>query len=295
MKILYGPEIFPRNMREDGPPPWKPLRLIAHGGGIQTTAMSILWARGDLSFDAAVMANVGDDSENPETIAYIEQYMKPYMRKHNLPFYIVQKTRKDGSLDTIYQRLMRPTKSIGIPVKMSGNGAPGRRSCTFDFKIEQLDQFCRRFRDGHDVHMAIGFTLDEVERVKPNTDEETPWKENIWPLLDEMPKALTRQDCINIILSEGMPLPPKSACIWCPFHRPKHWQWMRIHRPVLFWQSVDLERFINAKRAALGLDPVYFHRKLVPLDQATTDHEQLELFGAEEEEEIGCEHGVCMI
>jgi len=132
-----------------------------------------------------------------------------------------------------------------------------------------------------------------VQRVKANVDPDTlAWKENAFPLIMEVEKPLTRQDCINIIERAGLLVPPKSACVFCPFHSLKRWQDMRTNASKQFWYSVDLEKFINERRTTLGLDPVWFSSKLIPLDQATTDYEQCLLF--EESEDI-CDSGYCFV
>jgi hypothetical protein len=176
---------------------------------------------------------------------------------------------------------------------MSGSGAPGRRSCTYDFKVAVVDkELKRRGAQETGAIVGIGISLDEVERVKPNMDPKTvAWKENTFPLIMDVPKPLTRQDCINIILKEGLPLPPKSACVFCPYHTLRTWQEMRIHEPEQFWYCVALERFLNERRKVLGLDPVWFCSKLKPLDEATTDYVQESLFEPQEM----CDSGYCFL
>src|SRR5579859_6220656 len=47
-----------------------PIRIISSGCGIQSFVMQELLHQGLLKFDAVIHVNVGDDSENPATIAY---------------------------------------------------------------------------------------------------------------------------------------------------------------------------------------------------------------------------------
>jgi hypothetical protein len=93
------------------------------------------------------MANVGEDSENPKTLAYFHEVALPYAQSHGIELLELRKMRqvkKDGTKtmeqETIYGRLIRfNSRSIGIPVRMS-NGAPGTRQCTVDFKIHVVDK-----------------------------------------------------------------------------------------------------------------------------------------------------------
>ncbi len=45
------------------------MRVISYGGGVQSTALLVLANRGEIRYvDAALFANVGDDSEDPDTL-----------------------------------------------------------------------------------------------------------------------------------------------------------------------------------------------------------------------------------
>lgn len=308
------------------------IRVFSYGGGVQSTAALVLAAQGKINFQTFLFCNVGADSENPKTITYLHEVAKPFALAHGLEIIELQKTRRDGSSETIYQRLTRPgSRSIGIPVRMNGNGAPGRRSCTYDFKIAVVDKWIKEQvlkrpvesredriqaflvnalvaptfalaiakSDAVHEHMPIkvqvglGISLDEIERMKPNMDQDTvAWKENVFPLLTEVPRPLTRIDCMQVIASAGLAVPPQSACIFCPFHTLAKWQRMRQEEPDQFWRAADLEAFINRKRAALGLDPVWLCRKLKPLAEATTALHQSSLF---DETPDACESGYCMV
>src|SRR5262245_2352683 len=99
------------------------MKVISYGGGWQSNALLVLAAQGLIDYRFFVFCNVGADSENPKTIAYVNEIAKPYALKHGLTFIELQKTRRDGTPDTLYQRLTRPgSRSIGIPVRMSGSG-----------------------------------------------------------------------------------------------------------------------------------------------------------------------------
>ena len=48
------------------------MRVISYGGGVQSPALLVMAARGELGkVDAALFCNVGDDSEHPETLEYV--------------------------------------------------------------------------------------------------------------------------------------------------------------------------------------------------------------------------------
>lgn len=103
---------------------------------------------------------------------------------------------------------------------------------------------------------------------------------------------ISRNGCANIILREGLPLPPKSACWFCPYHTLQKWQEMRDREPELFERAATLEKLINDRREALGRDPVWLTRKLLPLHQATSDEATPSLFDLGDD---NCESGYCMV
>lgn len=268
------------------------MKIFSYGGGVQSTAALVLAAQGKIDYPTFLFCNVGNDSEHPETLKYVHEVAMPFAQAHGITLIELHKTRF-GEPETLYQRLTRPGgRSIGIPVRMNGNGAPGRRSCTYDFKIAVVDKWLiEQGARGSGAQVGLGISLDEIQRMKPNTDEDTQWKENVFPLIMDVPKPLTRQDCLNIIRHAGLPIPPKSACIFCPFHTLRKWQEMRTHEPEHFLYAANLEKFINEKRKAQGMPPVWFSSKLVPLEQATTAYRQESLFSEEDEE---CE-GYCFV
>jgi len=294
------------------------LRIISYGGGVQSTALCILAAQGKLDdimggpVDAAVFANVGDDSEHPDTLDYVRDIMIPWSKQNGLNIIeICRKTKNDSQ--TLMQTMVNSETSIPIPVKMP-NGAPGKRSCTVNFKIRTIHKWIKsqgvsfksqsgernhqsklnkklvdeiRFRynseekisirklaieysvsksqihdivsnvywnDNEDtfVVVAIGISTDEIQRI--NKKNEEPYEIAIYPLIE---LGLDRDDCKQIIADAGLPVPPKSACFFCPFHGKDYWKDMRDNRPDLWEKTVSLENFLNKKRQNLGKDDIF--------------------------------------
>lgn len=265
------------------------ITVFSFGGGIQSTAALVLAAQGKLDYRTFLFCNVGDDSEHPATLAYVHNVAMPYAQAHNIALIELQKHQKNGQSDSVLQRLERSASSIGIPVRMA-NGAPGNRTCTVDFKVRVVDAWLRKQgAKKQGAIVGIGFSLDEVLRMKPNTDKETmAWKENAFPLVD---LRLDRAACTAIIAGAGLPIPPKSSCYFCPFHSPRKWQEMREDEPVLFAKSVALEQFINERRERLGKDHVWLTRFNKPLDKVTTD-EATQAYLWEDQQ---CDSGYCFL
>jgi hypothetical protein len=261
------------------------IRVNSFGGGIQSVAALVLQAQGRISYDAFVFSNVGADSENPDTLTYYEQYAKPFAEAHGIPLVEVGKLRFEEP-DTLYQTLMRDDRSIHIPAYMA-TGAPGQRSCTHKFKIEVVARWIRL--QGHrEATVGLNISTDEIERAHtPQWQDISGIKEIVeYPLID---LRISRNDCRKLITEAGLPVPPKSACYFCPFHSRHNWVMLKTEHPELFQKAVEIERFLNYKREKIGKDQVYLHPNLVPLDQAVGD--QSNFFGIVD----NCESGYCMV
>jgi hypothetical protein len=122
-----------------------------------------------------------------------------------------------------------------------------------------------------------GIDLQILHRTRRNGDPETLWQRLNKPgsrsidipvrmagtaapgnpLLD---LRLRRTDCIGIIRDAGLPVPPKSACWFCPLHSPEDWADMRRSDPDLFARACDLEDQLIQRRGQLDKDPVYLTR-----------------------------------
>lgn len=265
------------------------LTIFSYGGGVQSTAALVLAAQGKIAYSTFLFCNVGDDSENPETLTYVNEIARPYALAHHLEFIELQKKRRNGEMDTIYGRLTRPeSRSIGIPIRMS-NGAPGNRTCTADFKILVVARWTKRQGATKEAPATIGLgiSLDEFQRMR--NDSGIAHERLAYPLID---LRLDRSACMEIIRHAGLPVPPKSSCWFCPFHTLAVWQTMRHEQPDVFEKAVKLEQTINARRLQQGRDQVWLTRKLKPLEKATTDHVQASLF---DDDEPPCESGYCMV
>lgn len=275
------------------------LATISYGGGVQSTALLVLAATGRIPFSTFLFCNVGDDSEHPATLAYVEAVAKPYAAANGIDLQELQRTRRDGSTETLMQRLVDPrpcracagigqladpdracsacegtgkveSRSLPIPVRMS-NGAPGNRSCTADFKIRVVSRWLKAHgaTADHPATVGIGISLDEIQRA--NTRVKDEWERVVYPLIGigiDTGLQLRRDDCMRIIRDAGLPVPPKSSCFFCPFHRPAAWADLARETPELFEKAVALEETLNARRERLGKDPVFLTRFNMPLGQA---------------------------
>lgn len=304
------------------------IRSISYGGGVQSTALLVLAAQGRIDFPLFLMANVGDDSEHPDTLMYVREIAMPYAEKHGIELVMLDRKRRDGTTETLWQRLMDArtcknckgtgsvftnhhddesaecdtcsgagvieSRSLPIPVRMS-NGAPGNRSCTADFKIRVIGKELKRRGASKDnpAVIGIGISLDEIQRA--NARKVEPHERIVYPLVgigEETGLKMTRTDCMRVIREAGIPVPPKSSCFFCPFHRPTAWADLARETPDLFEKSVQLEETLNARRDTLGKDHVFLTRFGIPLREAI-DTEQELIPWADDPAAGSCDSGWC--
>ncbi|MDK0520355.1 phosphoadenosine phosphosulfate reductase [Streptomyces sp. ML-6] len=256
---------------------------------MQSTALLVLAAQRRIDFPLFLMANVGDDSENPGTLRYVEEYARPYAAEHGIELVVLDRVKRDGTTETLLGRLTREgSRSLPIPVRMS-NGAPGTRRCTADFKIKVTAKELKRrgATAAAPATIGIGISVDEIHRANNRRTE--PHELITYPLLD---LGLRRTDCVRIISEAGLPVPPKSSCYFCPFHRPETWHDMRRNEPDLFEKSCQLEELLNERRDELGKDHVYLTRFGRPLREAIPDG--VDLLPMFDEADGLCDSGWCM-
>jgi hypothetical protein len=262
--------------------------VFSCGGGVQSTACLVLAAQGRIPYRTFIFANVGDKAEDPRTIAYVREVLKPYAAEHGIEWVDVQRRRRDGTPVDLFDDLRRPVRAINIPVRMA-NGAPGRRNCTTEFKIKPIAKWIKRHAPG--CTLGKGISTDEPHRATPT--RESDGYASAYPLIE---LGISRADCLRLVADAGLPQPPKSSCWFCPYKTTDQWVAMRKDRPELFMGAALLERYLNEKRQQLGRDPVYISgigaRRGLPVDQAIPD--QLGLFPEWIDEQDGCESGYCM-
>lgn len=265
------------------------LRSFSFGGGVQSTAALVLAAQGRIDFPLFLFSNVGDDSENPATLRYVEEYAKPYAAEHGIELVELERVMvRSGESRTLWQELTREgSKSLKIPVRMS-NGAPGTRSCTADYKIKVIARELKRrgATPENPATIGIGISVDEIHRANNRITE--PHERIIYPLLD---LGLRRIDCMRVIREGGLPVPPKSSCFFCPFHRPETWHDMRREQPAEFEKACQLEELLNERRDELGKDHVWLTRFNKPLREAIPDG--VDLLPMFDEADGNCDSGYC--
>ena len=190
--------------------------ILSFGGGVNSVALMILLLRQGLPLDEVVFADTG--GEVPETYEYLPT-AQAYLNAHGVPFTVLRRPSGRDLYDTCWKRRVFPSAIW--------------RWSTRDFKVLPIFRYYRSL-GGH-IHQSLAIAYDELERMK---DSRVPYVTNYYPLVDQ---RITRQGCIDIIESEGLPVPVKSGCYFCPFNSLDRWQWLHQRHPELYDKAVALE------------------------------------------------------
>ena len=258
------------------------IRSISYGGGVQSTAMLVLAAQGDIDVDVVLFANVGERSEHPDTLRFVREVAMPYAAEHGIELLELRRTRRDGTVEDLRDRL--DAGRTAIPVRRTKEGPPMSRSCTADFKIDVVGKELKRrgATPENPATVNIGISVDEIQRAKTGVDPRSPYQIRAYPLLD---LGLHRSDCRKVIDDAGLPVPPKSSCFFCPFHDREAWRRLKRETPHLFDEACQIEAHLTA--SSKDGRPVFLTRAGVPL--ADTIDDQLTLDGMD-----ACDTGWCM-
>jgi hypothetical protein len=251
-------------------PPATQWDIISLGGGVQSSAMALMAAVGDITPmpQAAIFADT--QAEPKEVYLWLDWLEK------QLPFPVHRVTA--GSLADMEMQI-RVSKKSGKTYKKSEIPAFGKnpdgskgilgRKCTRDFKIQPIKvkarEICgvKRGQKNITVTQWIGISYDEMGRA---TASREPWSQTRFPLLE---KEITREGCLEWMKAHGYPEPPRSACLFCPFHSDHEWQRIK-GGDAAEWQYVqDFEKQLqaSAEKCQVMRSVPFLHPSLVPIGE----------------------------
>jgi hypothetical protein len=154
-----------------------------------------------------------------------------------------------------------------------------RRQCTGAWKInpvrKEINKYLRSV--GLPVRktkrvMWLGITTDEWQRIRDSSFKNTT---NAYPLLD---KGMSRQDCIDWLLSNSLEVPPKSACVMCPYQNKGRYKKMVLENGYDWKVATYFDEEIRLRRNTDGSlnSPMYVHPSCVPLKDISFEELEVE-------------------
>lgn len=256
------------------------IKVISLGWGVQSWTLAAMSALGEL--DPVDVVLHSDTTWERQVTYDFAKWGTAWLEKKGIKVVTVS----DESTSRIEENTLNvfiPARTVHRDGKSSGLLS---RQCTDRWKIRPNRRWLRS--EGiTKAEMWLGISLDEIHRAK---DSQVGWITNRFPLLE---KKMTRQDCINWLKNHSLPVPPKSSCVFCPYHSRQVWADMKREGGSDWEIAVQIDEIIREKR------PDYFsyvHPDLIPL----TEIKIAEDFGATQLNFVDtvdaeCDSGYCFL
>jgi len=267
------------------PPPPTQWNVLNLGAGVQSSTLALMAARGEITPmpDFAVFA---DTQAEPQSVYDWLDWLEK-----ELPFPVYRVTKGNLTDDSLAVKIRKsdgPRSKAGdetvrrlIPVfgimpDGKVTAAIGRK-CTADYKIapiiKEIRQRCQIRHGQKDITVTqwIGISWDEIQRMK---NPSHPWTQHRWPLIE---KRMQRHQCLQWMKDNGYPEPPRSACVYCPFHSDTEWKRLRDNEPDEFLKAVEFDKKIRQtykRHDPTMLMEIYLHNSCKPLDEVDFDSDE---------------------
>jgi hypothetical protein len=220
--------------------------VVAYGAGVDSTAILVQFARLGIRPDAILFADVGN--ENPYTYAYLTE-LAPWLAEQGFPpvTTVTLGTITSGRKETAGQKYRTLEEQCLLHETLPALAFGGRRGCSQKWKHEPQNRWVRSWkpaqsawRRGYLVTKFIGYDSGPVDVGRPDIPSDAEYS-YLYPLREW---GWDRVRCQKEIAAEGLPVPPKSACFFCPSSKP--WE-------IRQWAEIDpelLRRIIRAEATA---------------------------------------------
>lgn len=245
------------------PYPWEPydpsaydLRYLSLGAGVQSSTLLALSALGLYGVPRVDVAIFADTQDEPKWV---------YEHLWQLAEWA---DTKGVRVDIVTAGRLSECKWVYIPSYTLSDGKPSitKRQCTHKYKIVPIVRRARqllginpRERKIKTMGLSVqGISYDELTRMK---DSREKFIHIEYPLIR---LGWTRHHCEEWWKANmPMPLPRKSACVYCPFR--SNAEWRDIKEDSDAWAlAVQYDSHIRSEKSPLR-KPTYLHRSLKPI------------------------------
>jgi hypothetical protein len=266
----------------------EPIHILSLGAGVQSSTLALMASHGEIT-PIPTCGVFADTKAEPEKV-----YVWLDWLEKQLPYPVHRVSKGDLMAESLRKRVNqttgKPYYSTYIPAFVKTDTGRGmlHRKCTYDFKVlelvkaarriagDRLKQWRKQYPKKVILQLAdsgqkppplviqwIGISTDEASRMKPSRE---PWIAHRFPLVEH---GMSRQSCLKWMRQHGYPEPPKSACVFCPYHNDSLWSEMKLKSPNDFKRAVDYELAFQKVCSDGGSQKVpYLHSSLVSLSEA---------------------------
>lgn len=218
--------------------------VVSYGGGTNSVAMLIGMRNRGLIPELILFSDTG--GEKPHTYEHIE-LMQKWCVNNNFPkITVIKATGKTLEQDCLDRKAL-PSIAYGF------------KTCSQRWKIQPQEKYLKQLKLERYIKY-IGIDADEPHRVKsyPNTH---------YPLIEW---NYGRDECIDIIKDEGLPLPNKSACFFCPSSKVSEIKWLGKNLPDYANRAIAIEQ--NADLSSIkGLGRSFSWKEVIDYNNAQQD------------------------
>lgn len=284
----------------------KNVSILSFGAGVQSTTLLVMACLGDIKkVDHVVFSDTGWEPQNVyDHLEWCKKFAKKYgieieitsngnlrndiiygkennKRFASIPFFTLgeypifedKKEVDENQLELFEFEIEEKQIIKGYEVRKG----MVRRQCTNEYKIIPIRRACRKFaglKHGErakdlNIDLLMGISTDEIQRVKPSQERYITHR---YPLID---KNFSRNDCLNYIKEKGLPTPPKSSCIGCPFHNDVMWKDMKLNDSVSWEEAILIDKQIRKLPRFKG--QAFLHKSCKPLDEIDFGTDQLDI------------------
>ena len=217
----------------------QPPMTVAYGMGVDSTAMLIGLQHRGVRPDLILFADTG--GEKPETYAF-EPHIQRWLRSVGFPPVVTVRYEpvRHDRYRTLEEKCLAnetlPPPAFGFQ----------RMNCSEVFKHTPQHKFIKDWQPaidswaaGQKVQKLIGYDAGPRDRTRTFKTPDDPKYEYVYPLIEW---GWDREECKLVIAAEGLPVPPKSACFFCPASKFEEIEWLAKEHPDLFDRAVAMER-----------------------------------------------------
>jgi hypothetical protein len=221
------------------PTPARSPLVISCGLGVDSVSMLTgMKARGIVP-DLILFADPGD--EKPETYAYLPILQNWLAANGFPPVTVVRRGTVHGELgdySTLYENCI---VNHTLP-----SAAFGKGGCTAKWKIEVMDGFVDAWTPAIEARAAGMLVLRAIGYDAGPKDSKRRWDildtERYEYVYFLRAWGWDRDRCVQEIVAAGLPVPPKSACFFCPATTPAELADLVFRHPELADRILEMER-----------------------------------------------------
>ena len=199
------------------------MKVMSYGAGTNSAAMLVGFKQRGIVPDVILFADTG--GEKPETYEHLK-IMQRWCLDNGFPEISICREKQTLESDCLNRKAL-PGLAYGF------------KSCSEHYKIRPQKRWLKA--NGIKAELFyVGIDAGESHRIKDDPSTEYPLISWGWG----------RKECIDAIEKEGLPLPGKSSCFFCPAMKAGEIRALSVQHPELMDRALKIEKNANLTVAA---------------------------------------------